>query len=275
MTTQSITVNINLNGLNGELQRSLQRIICLVATGLEAKSDVDPNEIALPTNIKSSFSSLDLNKENFHGQYTEWVLSNGFRDAIESVGSFLESAHRVLSIWELIEEQNSGVIITGEKLNKIFQDVENKFHRLGLPDKLEHISKAHGIDVKNSYKEQILSINIARNCYVHRNGIVSDRDLNEANGLKVKWSRLHAFLQNDDGEQELMPGMLVATESTMCIRFDENEKDFSLNEQLSFSIDEMSEILWCLFLFGNDLVMNISKFGEEKGFIQSSGFSSA
>ncbi len=100
MATQSITVNVNLNGLRGELQRSLQRIICLVATGLEAKSDVYPNEITLPTNIKSSFGGLYLKKENFHGQYTEWVLSNGFRDAIESVVGFLESANRVLSIWE-------------------------------------------------------------------------------------------------------------------------------------------------------------------------------
>ena len=105
MDTQSITVKVNLDGLRGELQRSLQRIICLVATGLEAKSDVDPNEISLPTNIKSSFSSLDLNKENYYEQYTEWVLSNGFRDSIESAGVFLESAHRVLSVWELIEKQ--------------------------------------------------------------------------------------------------------------------------------------------------------------------------
>ena len=269
MATQSINVNVNLNGLRGGLQRSLQRIICLVATGLEAKSDVGPNEIYLPTNIKSSFSNLGLNKETFHEQYTKWVLSNGFRDAIESVGVFLESAHKVLSVWELIEKQNSGATITGDEWNQIFQDVGNKFHRLGLPDKLEHISEAHDIEIKESFKAQILSINKARNCFVHRNGIVSDRDLNIDKALKVKWSRLHTFIQNEDGEQDLIPGMLVEKESTVCVRFDENEKDFSLNDQLSLTVEEMSEILWCLFLFGNDLVMNISKLGEKKGFIQS------
>ena len=275
MDTQSITVKVNLDGLRGELQRSLQRIICLVATGLEAKSDVDPNEISLPTNIKSSFSSLDLNKENYYEQYTEWVLSNGFRDSIESAGVFLESAHRVLSVWELIEKQNSGATITGDEWNQIFQDVGNKFHRLGLPDKLEHISESHGIEIKESFNEQILSINIARNCFVHRNGIVSDRDLNTVNALKVKWSRLHTFLQNEDGEQDLIHGMLVEKESTVCVRFDENEKSFSLNDHLSFTVEEMSEILWCLFLFGNDLVMNIRKFGEQEGFVQSTESDSA
>jgi hypothetical protein len=275
MATQSITVNVNLNGLRGELQRSLQRIICLVATGLEVKSDIDPNEISLPTNIKSSFGKSDLNKEDFQNQYTEWVLSNGFRDAIESVSVFLASANRVLSIWELIEKQNSGATITGDEWNQVFQDVGNKFHRLGLPDKLEHISKTHCIEIKESFNEQILSINIARNCFVHRSGFVSDRDLNADSSLKVKWSRLHTFLQNEDGEQDLVPGMLVEKESTVCVRFDENEKSFSLNEPLSFTAEEISEILWCLFLFGNDLVENISKLGEKKGFVQSSESSSA
>ena len=275
MPTQTINVNINLNGLRGELQRSLQEIICLVATGIEAKIDVEPNEIVLPTNIKSSFGNLGLDKDEFHERYSEWILSNGFRDAIESISKFLESAHRVLSIWEIIEKQNSGATISSEEWNQIFLDGGNKFHRLGLPDKLDHISNIDGIEIKDSYKEQILSINIARNCYVHRNGIVSDRDLNDEDILNVKWSRLHTFLQNEDGEQELVVGEVIEKESTVCVRVDENEKAFSLGEQLSFTVDEMSEILWCLFLFGNDLVMNVSKFGEEKGFIQLSETSSA
>ena len=136
MATQSINVNINLNGLRGELQRSLQKVICLVATSLDAKSDIEPNEITLPTNIKSSFSGLAINKQEFHTQYTEWVLSNGFRDAIESVGSFLESAHRVLSIWELIEKQNSGIAITGDDWNNIFQDEQER----KIPVLLNHFS---------------------------------------------------------------------------------------------------------------------------------------
>lgn len=275
MATQSINVNINLDGLCGELQRSLQKVICLVATGLAAKSDIEPNEITLPANIKSTFSGLTINKQEFHAQYTQWVLSNGFRDAIESVGSFLESAHRVLSIWELLEQQNSGTTITSDDWNRIFQDVGNKFHRLGLPDKLENLSNYHGINIKDSFKEQILSINVARNCFVHRNGVVSDRDLNEDNVLKIKWSRLHTFLKNEDGEQDLIPGMLAEKESTVCLRIDENQKVFSLNELLSFTVDEMSEILWCLFLFGKKLVTNISKYGEVKGFVQPAGSDSA
>ena len=110
---------------------------------------------------------------------------------------------------------------------------------------------------------------------MHRNGIVSDRDLNENNLLRIKWSRLHTFLQNEDGEQDLIPGMLVEKESAVCVRFDENEKVFYLNELLSFTVNEMSELLWCLFLFGNELVASISKYGEGKGFVQPAESTSA
>lgn len=275
MATQTITVTINLNGLRGELQRSLQEVICLVATGLGAEIDVEPDELVLPTTVKSSFSKLGWDKDQLNNQYNEWVLSNGFRDAIENVSSFLESSHRVLSIWELQEKQDAGISISGDEWNKIFLDGGNKFHRLGLPDKLEHIAIKHGIEIKDVYKEQVLSINVARNCYVHRRGIVSNRDANEDGVLTVKWSRLRTFLKNEDGEQELVLGKVVEKESMLCVKFEENEKSFSVGEQLSFSVEEMSEIIWCFFLFGNELVMNVSKFGEDSGFIQAAEENSA
>ncbi|MGZ4159424.1 MAG: hypothetical protein ACXVNF_01310 [Neobacillus sp.] len=268
MSTQTIDININLNGLLGELQRSLQKVICLVATGLCAEIDTEPDELTLPTTLKLSFSKLGLNKDQFNSNYNEWVLSNGFRDAIENVSTFLESAHRVLSIWELVDKQNTGVPVFVDEWNKIFMDGGNKFHRLGLPDKLDHISIEHAIPINDSHKEQVLSINIARNCYVHRGGIVSDRDVNEHGTLTVKWSRCRAILKNEDGEQELILGQILRKESVLCIRFEENEKSFSVGEQLSFSVEEMSEIFWCFFIFGNELVKSISQFGESNGFLQ-------
>ncbi|MDD3447630.1 MAG: hypothetical protein PHF72_01200 [Gammaproteobacteria bacterium] len=198
MATQTISVNINLNGLRGELQNSIQKVICLIAAGLNAVIEVEPDELMLPATIKSTFGKLGLSKEQFNSEYSEWILSNGFRDAIESVSSFLESAHRVLSIWELIEKQQNGTPISGEDWNSVFLDAGNKFHRLGLPDKLDHIENAHGIEVGESYKEQVMSINVARNCFVHRKGVVSDRDVNGDGRLMVKWSRLRTFLQNED-----------------------------------------------------------------------------
>lgn len=224
MAEQTISVNINLNGLSGELQSSIQKIICLVATGLNSRAQVEPDELALPATIKSRFGKLGLSLEQFNSQYSEWILSNGFRDAVEGVSSFLESAHRVLSIWGLIEKQKAGVSIFIHDWNGVFSDAGNKFHRLGLPDKLDHIENSYGIKIGKSYKEQVMSINLARNCFVHRKGVVSDRDADEEGQLRIKWSRLRIFLQNEDGEQDLVMGQLIEKDSTVCVTIEENEK---------------------------------------------------
>ena len=108
MSQQTINININLNGLQGELQASLQKVICLVATGLKAECEVEPNELSLPTNVVTTFGNYGIGKEEFGGAYREWVISNGFRDAIESVNVFLESAHQVLAIWNIVQKQNNG-----------------------------------------------------------------------------------------------------------------------------------------------------------------------
>ncbi len=97
---------------------------------------------------------------------------------------------------------------------------------------------------------------------------MGDRDVSEKGLLTIKWSRLHTILQNEDGEQELVLGKVVEKDSMLCIKFEENEKSFSIGEQLLFSVEEMSGIMWCFFLFGSELVMNISKFGEAHGYIQ-------
>jgi hypothetical protein len=137
------------------------------------------------------------------------------------------------------------------------------------------LSIDHSLEITDSFKDQVLSINAARNCFVHRHGAVSDRDVNDEGVLEVKWTRHRIFIQNEDGEQDLIIGKVLEVGSKICMKVEEKEKPFSIGDQLSFSIEEMSEIIWCFFLFGNELVMNISKFGISIGFIQSTGESSA
>jgi hypothetical protein len=99
-------VQINLDALGRELKDSLQKVIYLVAHALDAKAKPHLDNLALPTTIKSSFSNIDLDEDAFQHLYTGWILSNGLRDAIESTNQFLDSSHRILSIWEFIEKNN-------------------------------------------------------------------------------------------------------------------------------------------------------------------------
>jgi hypothetical protein len=267
MTAHLIHVTVNLKGLIGELQRSLQQTICLVANGLSAPTDADPNDIALPIDIQSIFAKLEWNRETFHERYQEWILSAGFRDAIESLGAFLESANRVLSIWDLMKKQDANSPVTVGDWKSVFLDSGNRFHRLGLPDKIESLCGNRGFNVPLDLKMQVLSINIARNCCVHRKGVVSDRDSNTADGLRVEWRRMKVFLEDEDGERDLVLGQRVEKGSVVAVRFENEEKLFGIGESLAFTVEQISGIIWCLFIFGSTVVEEIGKFGEVNGFL--------
>lgn len=270
MAKQTIKVSINLDGLRAELQRSLQKSIYLVSAGLQTKDKITPELLQLPTNIinVAYANSLNWNTEEAQEQYSEWVLSNGFRDLIESVNIFLESAHRVLSFFELEIKRKEGVVLKGTDWNEIINTGEKKFHRLGLPLKLKHIREKHGISFDRKFGEQLISINTARNCFVHRNGVIAECDLNTNTALEVKWTGMSMILQNEDGEKELIIGEIVEKDSVLVMRNQEEIKSFTLGQRISFSAKEYASMSWCLFLFGNNLVQAISNFGAENGILK-------
>lgn len=272
MTDYKMEVNINLNALRGELQRSLQRTIYLVSTGLQSKDNLDIARLQLPTNsVTMVFDGrLKWDVQTATEQYEKWTLCNGFRDIIEHFNSFFESAHRVLSFWELAIKQKEGDIITGSLWNRTIVSGERSFHRLGLPDKFTHvIGDKHNIQIDAKLQQQILSSNAARNCLVHRNGVVTDQDIGASTALEVRWTNLDLILQNEDGEKDLVLGQIVEKDSVIAIRSRETLKTFVVGDNITFSAPEFANIAWTLFSFANDLVQKMSDFGVAHGLVKS------
>ncbi|OGP51309.1 MAG: hypothetical protein A2Y79_03800 [Deltaproteobacteria bacterium RBG_13_43_22] len=270
MADHEISININLDALRGELQRSLQRTIYLVSAGLQSKDKLNIDCLQLPTNNVTMIfdGGLKWDAQTATEQYEKWILSNGFRDIIEHFNSFFESAHKVLAFWELAVKQKDGVKITGSLWNQIIVSGAKSFHRLGLPDKFTHVQDKHGIQIDTKLREQILSSNAARNCLVHRNGVVTELDISASTGFEVRWTNLDLIVQNEDGEKELVLGQIVEKDSVIAMRSREALKTFGIGEQVTFSALEFANIAWTLFLFANDLVQKMSGFGLTSGLIK-------
>ena len=269
MADHEISVNINLDALRGELNRSLQRTIYLVSAGLQSSDKLDIDILQLPTSsITMIFDGgLKWDEQRAKEQHENWTLSNGFRDAIEHFNSFFESAHKVLAFWELAARQKDGVKITGSLWNQIIVSGPKSFHRFGLPDKFTHVQNKHSIQIDATLREQILSSNAARNCLVHRNGIVTDQDIGKSTKLEVRWTNLDFIVQNEDGEKDLVLGQIVEKDSVVAVRNREAIKTFGIGEQVTFSAQEFANIAWTLFLFANDLVQKMRSLGMKNGLI--------
>jgi hypothetical protein len=256
--------------LRGELQRSLQKAIYLVAAGLQTTDQVTSDLLRMPVStISMTFDpGLKWSTEQAREQYSEWILSNGFRDIIESVSAFLESAHTVVSLWAISEQSEEGAKITGEDWNRAIVTGGQRFHRLGFPDKLAHLANEHQIPCDETLGSHVLSINAARNCLVHRSGIVTERDRSSEGGLLVQWRRMVFLVKNEDGEKELVLGEVVEKDSVIAMRPQDSSKMFPLGSRVQFSAQEFCDISWCLFLFGNSLVQKINDYGLKNGFVK-------
>lgn len=114
----------------------------------------------------------------------------------------------------------------------------------------------------------VSSINTARNCLVHRGGIVSERDLTTGTQMEVTWRRMYFFLQDDAGEKPVQIGDRIEKDSMLCVRVEDISKAFCLGQSVKFSVQEFSDVCWSLFAFGQDLVQKMNAFGVQNGFLK-------
>lgn len=265
---QTIKIDINLNAPQEELQRAIQRNIYLVAGGLLSSSQIKESRLKLTdTSIEMNFDpSLVWSASEVQDQLREWILQNGFRDSVECLNTFLESTHAVCSVWSLQVKQNRGQTFTGADWDKEMRNDAKKFHRLGFPDKLDHLREKHGIHLNSGMSKHVLSINSARNCLVHRKGIVGETDI-ENGCLLVSWRRAKLVITNEDGEHDLAFGEVQEKDSMLGLRFVDEERFFNLGDQILFSAEEFQHIAWSVFLFGRSTIAKVSEWGEANGFI--------
>jgi hypothetical protein len=257
-----LKITINLNALLGELQESLQTTINLLAVALKATAPESVEDLRLPSEVfATDFSSkARWSQAEAVEKHQTWAISNGLRDAIEGASSFIESSHRVLAIWDLVSS-NNGKVLYGDYQREMEGAA---FHRLGLPDKLAHLKSEHGIAIDANLERHLLSINNARNCLVHRRGIVSQRDLNFDGRMIVEWRKLHLFIQNEDGEHDLVIGQIVEKESVICLRIVDERKVFAPGERVMFTAQEFADVTWGLYAFGSELVKQVSAANPDK-----------
>lgn len=251
-TQANVHVNVSLDGLLGSLHRDIQRVTNLVAVGIQSPVVLDQESLAIrsdPMSFRFGNAPPWASSDDARSDYEDWVYGNGLRDILESVGSFLEEVRHILALWSLGDRQSAGEQLTGSIWNAEMQDAAKRFHRLGFPDKVDMLRAEFQTRVDTALNEHVLSVNVARNCMVHRRGIVSERDLNRENALVVSWRRMAVVLQDEDGEHPLVLGKPLEKESTVIMKVEDTAKEFGLGERVIFTATEFAEICWSMFLY--------------------------
>lgn len=215
MTTSPVEVDLNrlYAGLNAELQPCINMVSFGLRAAAYGEVPDEPHTRMPGTNMEFRTGTKPPDSV-LRPQFEAWVLTGGLRDAVEVVSVFLEHARFTASFFRLCERlrTETGNYEPGGEAEMSPQDYEQlvvteqkKFHRLGFPDKLGYLRTQYPVALAPDLGDKVLTINQARNCFVHRRGVVSERDTNCEDGLQVCWNTMTPYLVSEHGKVKLEP----------------------------------------------------------------------
>ena len=258
----TLTIELNLAALLGRINRKLEETSRFVSMALATEADDQVKESAA---FSIQFNSgLDWSPEQRKEAWQSWVLRNAFRDVAELISGVLEEAHQVLSVLALLDKQRRGEVVKGSDHGKL-REVAKRFHRLSLADKLTWLSAQQDFNLSSEKMEEIISINVARNCLGHRAGVVGDRDITEDDKLVVRWLGLDMMIATDGVEIPLVLPMYVEKGGTAILRAVRRIRGYSRGDVISFDGKDFSEIAWTVFAFSQAVTTALEQAAMARG----------
>lgn len=203
----------------------------------------------------------ELQHEEAKAEAQNWLLRGFLRDAIEGTGLFLDEC---LQVCEVLSVSAIG-IATQTELHQLFHDRPRSNHRLHLPQKLEKLERQFGIATR--FNGNVLSLNKARTCVVHRLGVVSPPDVDETGTLKITFQHTQFVACGQDTGQELIlgPGVVTTEDSMLQLHFVENERSFQLGERVQLQPNELYDTIVTLWRFGLTVSQSIETYVNSLG----------
>lgn len=244
-----LQAHIELSGIWGRVARELELAHYMVAVGMHSADRLDSEWLEEPEkHFRMQYNrERRMPLEEVRTYWATWVLKGGFRDVAETLATTLEEAHRILALWSIIPKGvPSGASVKLDVVLKMQKAVES-FHVKNLPDKLSALAIRYDLVFPASTKAQLLSINAARNCLVHRTGVVGTKDLDAGSQtFTLKWKALCPYIKDGEGVRPMvLPFETSKTDETyLLLKSEEKAKVFNLGDAISVTSEEFSWIAW-------------------------------
>ena len=260
----------------GHLGPILQRSRDLVAFGLNTAANAVPHDLPFPSlafNVMPAKSAA-MTVEEARAQFRTWILGNGLRECIDAIGPTLEWARRALFLWSgkgtATRNADGGISltsqITGEDWNREIALGIAKFDRLSLPDKFDRLERQYGF-ARPDHTDDILSLNAARNCLVHRGGVVGGADVKSSpdGAMHVTWICPELWIVSPTGEKRPLeiPGHVDAG-NQVGFGWAPVSRSFALGSRVEFTLEDYVHITTTFLFFGMAVEWSVLAFQEAR-----------
>lgn len=207
-------------------------------------------------------NGAQLGHEEARSEAQDWLLRGFLRDAIEGTGLFLDEC---LQVCEAMKIAATGTAEAAE-FHRILDELARANHRLHFPKKLEKLEHRFGIATR--FDGQVLSLNKARTCVVHRLGIVSSLDVDETGVLRIRFQHARFVARGQETGKELVidrPGIVTTEDSMLELQFVDNDRCFGLGDRLRLQAHELYDTIITLWRFGLAVTQAIEAYANALG----------
>jgi hypothetical protein len=129
-----------------------------------------------------------------------------------------------------------------------------------FPDLLEKVNQKlePALDFSDSY----LSLQTARNCLEHRNGIVTNIETHDKNTFDFSVPRMKLFYLRNGEEIELRTGDIVKPDedkdhAEIMMKLERRQLSVALGDRLRFTLSDFNEVAFACHYLGNQLAQKL------------------
>jgi hypothetical protein len=210
-----------------------------------------------PPEPQGTFFSLQISQtlsaEERRRQHEHWILAKAFQDLVRGVRGSLEKAYffiELISAGHFIAECDS-------TLDELLAPFQTKAKKMNFPDLMGHVNQK--LETPLAFAEAYSSMQAARNCFEHRDGIVGWRDVDEDGVLRLNFPRLKFFVKQGDKEIEIYKDFKAEAEMVIQIKMDVRERVFRFGEPLKIDAADFNDIAFSCLQFGTALAVQLPK----------------
>lgn len=242
--------NLNPNYVLEPFQQLLGHCQNNVLLGLRLSEKIE--KFPDPTAEELQFMQIYLNRhiadiDQSKILYKQWILKNGFEEIHNCIRITLERLYVYKEI-EVKLNANPSVNIT-----YLENELKLKANKFNFPDLTKNINIRFSEPLQ--YQKNIETINNARNCFVHRNGIVGSKDFNNnaKDKLIITGNRFKMFFKKGEDETPAEFGKPGPENAALMLGAEEFNIEFELGNSIDISLKQFIDILNTCIFFNADI----------------------
>lgn len=197
------------------------------------------------------FTSPPITADERRNNFENWLFAKAISDLMRGVRSSLEQSHVALQLM-------SGTVkaASNSTLEAVLAPYYEKAAKMKFGQLLEGVNSK--LSEPLAFADAFESLQQARNCFEHRNGIVGAVDAPAGGVLVLKFPRAKTFYLKNENEVELQSGHQVDDgsdnpEVQIYFKLDIRERRFGLGRRIELSAADFNEIAFACNLFGTTL----------------------